>query len=280
MLVKNLYSLSVYWSGLYAMVRSWHRFRGNRAAILLHHRVNDYSGDVLTTDTETFAAQLLAIRARYPTIDTDALVTSLSDKLPFPATSVAIHFDDCYRDIYLNAAPILEAAAVPAALFVSSGFIDTERSFDHDVERYPFVFENLRSDDLRDWVRRGFRVGAHTVDHVDLGVCDIERARTEIVESGRHLAEVLGCPVPLFSFPFGAVRNIRRETAEIVVRSSYKALFSAHGGFVKASTELSDIPRIGCNGDTLPLYLMLELEGLSPNRIAGRIKSVRIKKTG
>jgi peptidoglycan/xylan/chitin deacetylase (PgdA/CDA1 family) len=102
---------------------------------------------------------------------------------------------------------------------------------------------------------------------VDLGTCTLDRARVEIVESGRELAAVLGTPVTLFSFPFGSVRNIRGETAEIVMRSSYEALFAAHGGFVNRSTELSDIPRIGCSGDTRPLYLLLEVEGLAPNQL-------------
>ena len=265
--LKNLYSLAVYWSGIYAAVRAWHRARGSRAAILLYHRVNDYAGDVLTAGTEAFAAQLLALAERYPVIDTASLVRAIAGKQPFPATSIAIHFDDCYRDVYTNGAPILKALNFPAVFFVSSGFLDTDRAFAHDQERYPFRFENLRSGDLRGWAAEGFAVGAHTVNHVDLGTCTLDRARVEIVESGRELAAVLGTPVTLFSFPFGSVRNIRGETAEIVMRSSYEALFAAHGGFVNRSTELSDIPRIGCSGDTRPLYLLLEVEGLAPNQL-------------
>jgi peptidoglycan/xylan/chitin deacetylase (PgdA/CDA1 family) len=110
-------------------------------------------------------------------------------------------------------------------------------------------------------------VGAHTVNHVDLGTITLDRARIEIVESGQELSAVLGTPISLFSFPFGSVRNIRQETADIVMHSNYEALFSAHGGFVGLSTGLSDIPRMGCSGDTRPLYLLLEIEGLAPNRL-------------
>ena len=266
-ILKNLYSLAIYWSGIYAATRAWHRAAGTRAAILLYHRVNDYAGDVLTASTEAFAAQLLALAERYPVTDTASLVQAVSQKRAFPATSIAIHFDDCYRDVCTNGAPILKTLNFPAAFFVSSGFIDTDRTFAHDQKRYPFRFENLRSGDLRGWAAEGFEVGAHTVNHIDLGTCTLDDAGIEIVESGRELAAVLGKPVTLFSFPFGSVRNIRPETAEIVMRSSYEALFSAHGGFVNPSTELSDIPRIGCSGETLPLYLLLEVEGLAPNQL-------------
>ncbi len=264
---KNFYSLAVYWSGIYAFVRARHRGRGSRAAIFLHHRVNDFAGDVLTTDPETFAAQLLALSRRYPAIDTASLVSAIAEKRPFPATAVTIHFDDCYRDDYTNGAPILKALSFPATFFVSSGFLDTDRAFLHDRDRYAFRFENLSSDELRGWSASGFEVGAHTVNHVDLGTCAADQAAVEIVESSRKLTEVLGKPVTLFSFPFGAIRNIRQETAELVMRSDYQALFSAHGGFVNGSTSLSDIPRLGANGDTHPLYLLLEVEGLAPNQL-------------
>jgi len=265
--LKNLYALGVYWSGLYAAVRAWHRAKGSRAAIFLHHRVNDYAKDVLTTDPEMFTAQLLALTARYPVSDSASLIDAIAKKRPFPATAVAIHFDDCYRDVYTNGAPILKALKVPATFFVNSGFLDTERVFLHDQNRYAFRFENLSSDDLRNWSAEGFEVGAHTVNHVDLGTCPGDQALVEIVESGRSLAQVVGKPIKMFSFPFGAIDNIRPDTAELVMKSDYDALFSAHGGYVNLSTSLADIPRMGCNGETQPLYLLLEVEGLAPNQL-------------
>jgi hypothetical protein len=265
--LKNLYSLAVYWSGIYAGFRALHRARGNRAAILLHHRVNDWAGDVLTTDLATLAAQLMALTARYPVTDSETLVRAIAEKRPFPATSIAIHFDDCYRDVYTNGAAILKALNVPATFFVNPGFLDTERTFAHDRRRFPFRFENLSSAELRAWTAEGFTVGAHTVNHIDLGTCTVDEARFEIVESGRKLSEILGSPVTLFSFPFGSVRNIRPETAEIVMQSDYAALFSAHGGFASLSSSLSDIPRIGCSGQTTPLALLLEVEGLAPAQL-------------
>lgn len=75
---RNLYVLFVYYSGLYFLVRQWHRLSRSRATIFLHHRVNDYSKDVLTVDTRTFAAQLLAISKRYPFSLTADLVDCVS----------------------------------------------------------------------------------------------------------------------------------------------------------------------------------------------------------
>jgi hypothetical protein len=52
---------------------------------------------------------------------------------------------------------------------VNSGFLDTNRIFAHDAAKYPFTFQNLHSEDLKTWVAQGFEIGAHTVNHMDMG---------------------------------------------------------------------------------------------------------------
>jgi len=73
----------------------------------------------------------------------------------------------------------------------------------------------------------GFDVGAHTVDHVDLGRCTVEAAESEVVECGRALVRIIGKPIDLFSFPFGRVDNIRNETRQAISAAGYVALFSS-----------------------------------------------------
>jgi peptidoglycan/xylan/chitin deacetylase (PgdA/CDA1 family) len=270
--IKNLYCLFAYYSGFYALVRLLHRGRKSRGAIFLYHRVNDVSKDPLTVDTETFAAHLLAISKKYVLSSTAALVDCLRNQRPVPPTSVAIHFDDCYRDVLLQGAPLLQAAGVPATAFINSGFIDTTRTFDHDSKKYPFTFEMLRSDEVQEWSRRGFEIGAHTVNHVDLGKCPREIARAEIADCGRHLQDLTGKTVDLFSFPFGGVANITRDAIDDIQSAGYVALFSAHGGFVKPDTNVYDIPRMGISYEASALYALLQLEGIAPSQIGEALR--------
>ena len=86
----------------------------------------------------------------------------------FQTNAVTIHFDDCYRDVFVNARPVLGALAAPATLFVSSGYVGTQRRFPHD-ESGPWIFENLHPEEVRELIACGFEVGSHTVNHVDLG---------------------------------------------------------------------------------------------------------------
>lgn len=270
--LKNAFYISVYFC-LYRAVRASRK--RSRAAILLYHRVNDFSQDVLTASTEMFAAHLLAIRKNYPVISSEKLTRDIEKKDAIGPTSVLIHFDDAYRDVYTCGGAILSAAGLPAAAFVSSGFVDTSRAFEHDVEKYPFQYENFRLADIQNWVRDGFEIGAHTVNHVNLGTCTLEETRFEIVESGAQLERMIGQPVKLFSFPFGKMKDIRPEATDFIREAGYSALFSAYGGFVDEDTSLWDIPRIGVGEEHLPLYLLLEIEGLTGPALAARFRRRR-----
>jgi peptidoglycan/xylan/chitin deacetylase (PgdA/CDA1 family) len=272
-IVRNLYLLMVYYSGLYFLVRQWHRSSQSRGAIFLHHRVNNYSKDALTVDSETFAAQLVAISKRYPFSSTADLVGNLLTKTPLQPTTVAIHFDDCYRDVFTNAAPIMKVLGIPACAFINSGFVDTVRSFPHDVAADPFTYEMLRSADVQAWSNLGFEVGAHTVNHVDLAKCTVETANHEIVQCGLDLEKVIGKPVDLCSFPFGGQDNISASTRRIIQSAGYVALFSAHGGIIGPRTNPFDIPRAGANYEAPAVYCLLQIEGLTFPQIAAKFRN-------
>jgi peptidoglycan/xylan/chitin deacetylase (PgdA/CDA1 family) len=259
---KTAVWLMIYHGGVYSLVRRLRKGR-SRGVILLYHRVNDVSEDVLTTSTRRFAEHLVTLRRYYRPTATEEIVERIRNHAPLEPNTVAIHFDDCYRDVRLCAAPLLAAADSPATAFVSSGFVDTDRVFRHDEEKYPHRFENLRTQDLRELPGLGVSVAAHTVNHVDLGAVSLDQARVEVVESRRQLEQMIAHPVRLFSFPFGRLDNIRGEVREMVVEAGYSALFSAHGGFIDEKTSLFDIPRIGVSSDHSPLALMMELEGIS-----------------
>jgi peptidoglycan/xylan/chitin deacetylase (PgdA/CDA1 family) len=278
-IARNFYLLFVYYSGLYFLVRQWHRLARSRGAILLYHRVNDYSKDVLTVDSGTFAAQLLAISKRYPFSTSAELVNRILTKRRLQPTTVAIHFDDCYRDILTNGAPIMKSLGIPACAFINSGFVDTDRSFPHDVAKYPFTYEMLRSSDVQAWTGLGFEVGAHTVNHVDLGKCPAEAANDEIVRCGKDLEKIIGKPVELFSFPFGRPDNITSPARRLVQTAGYIALFSAHGGFVGPATNPYDIPRGVASFETSPMYCLLQIEGLTLSQIAAKFRSIEKSST-
>jgi peptidoglycan/xylan/chitin deacetylase (PgdA/CDA1 family) len=271
--VKNVYTLLVYHAGIYDLVRRL-RSRQPRASILLYHRVNDYANDVLTVDRRTMAAQLIAVGQRHSWSSTEELVETLRARNRFVRAKAAVHFDDGYEDVYTGGMPLLRAARVPATAFLSSGFLDSDRPFDHD--QFPFRFRNLRIDQVRAWIEAGFGIGAHTVNHIDLGSCSLEQAEFEIAESRRELEQGAGGPfaVTMFAFPFGATTNIRPEVVSMVKRLGYCALFSAQPASFTAGHDPFDIPRIAVNSESRVLPLLLEMEGLGPGQLLARLRNI------
>jgi len=107
----------------------WFRRRGG-PAILMYHRIATPDVDPwgLSVSPERFAEQVQALRARRTMLSMDALVARLkSGDLPHDA--VALTFDDGYLDNLGQAKPILEAAGVPATVFLTTGRIGSGEEF-------------------------------------------------------------------------------------------------------------------------------------------------------
>ena len=264
-LLKTVVYLGFYYGGIYHGVRWVRRMsRSPRAVVLLYHRVNDLTADGLTASTTAFAEHIALLRARYRVLSTSSLLGHLEGGEHFAPTTVVVHFDDCYRDVWLNATPLLCAAGLPATSFIASGFVGTDRCFDHDRDRSPFPLENLSAEEVRSLAAAGVEVGAHTINHVNLGKISQEEVVREVMGSRRDLEGILGSPVVLFSFPFGRISDISDAAREVVEGAGFRALFSAHGGVIKKNCNRFDIPRRGASTEHRPLDLMMEIEGLSP----------------
>ncbi|MBV8828526.1 MAG: polysaccharide deacetylase family protein [Acidobacteriaceae bacterium] len=265
-ILKTGIYLGLYYSGIYSLVRAIRRMRrSSRAAIILYHRVNDFSVDPLTTSTRAFAEHVILLKHRYSVRSSEWLAGRIRKREPIPPDTVIIHFDDCYRDVYSAAAQLLQAAGIPGTAFISSGFMGTDRAFKHDEDQYPFRYENMKAEEVRLLPTRGVSVAAHTVNHADLGKVSLLEAEHEVFYSRKQLETVMGRPVTLFSFPFGRKENIREDVRQLVRDAGFEALFSAYGGFVRESTDVFDVPRMGVSSAHRPLDLMMELEGISFN---------------
>ncbi|HKV25973.1 MAG TPA: polysaccharide deacetylase family protein [Candidatus Acidoferrum sp.] len=271
---KTLLYLGIYRLGIYRLARAIHqRVPGGRSCILLYHRVNDQALDSLTCSAQRFAEHLVAVSRDYRVVPTTQLVNRVKHPDPERGSSVAIHFDDCYRDIFQNASRLLAQAKAPACSFISTGFIDTDRIFPHDIETCPFHLQNLTAADIVALQRSGFEIGAHTVNHVDLGKVGLDLAHTEITESRKSLEAILGRPVNYVSFPYGKKTNIRPEVTELVRETGYEAMFSAYGGYVTRGADLFNIQRVGVSGQYRALDLLLTIEGLTFETLKQRWKA-------
>jgi peptidoglycan/xylan/chitin deacetylase (PgdA/CDA1 family) len=102
------------------------RRRATEPLVLALHRVADVESDPLglALPPARFAALLDRLRAERTPVTLEAVATGEA-----PADGVAVTLDDGYVDNLTVALPLLEAARVPATVFVSTGHVEDGRAF-------------------------------------------------------------------------------------------------------------------------------------------------------
>ena len=107
----------------------WLRHRGG-PMVLMYHRIAAPDVDPwgLSVSPERFAAHVQALRAHRTVLSVDAFVARLRSR-DLPHDAIALTFDDGYSDNLRQAKPVLEAAGVPATVFLTTGRIGASEEF-------------------------------------------------------------------------------------------------------------------------------------------------------
>lgn len=218
------------------------RVLGERGLSVLFHRVDDrLKDDPISCGADVFRDYCRFFKNNFDVIDQDEVVRRVRTGASLKGSAV-ITFDDGYLDNFTTAAPILRELGLPATFYVATGFIGSNHRpwWDKDL---PFAPEWMSWDQVRDLRRQGFTIGAHTVNHVDLGKVDLATAEQEIRESKARLERELGETVRHFSYPYGRRENIRPETLDLVKAAGFESCVSAHGGFIAHGDDPFDLQR-------------------------------------
>ncbi|OIN98115.1 hypothetical protein AUJ67_09240 [Candidatus Desantisbacteria bacterium CG1_02_49_89] len=170
--------------------------------ILAYHRINDSGAGVLDVPPENFKRQLECLLAGGYTVESaeDIAGRILRNRYPEKKTA-AITFDDGHKDNFSNAYPVLKKMGLPATIFLTTSFMDTENF--------------LSWDEAREMSGGGISFGGHTVTHPRLTRIRPEEAKEEILRSRQEIESRLGKPCSCFCYPYGdvneAVKQLVRE---------------------------------------------------------------------
>lgn len=227
--------------------------------LLLHRVTNDIPEDGLTVSTDWFRQLCAMLKRHFHVVPLAEFMRIVKGGGVFPRRTVAITFDDCYRD-NLFAARVLAEYGLPACFFVPTAFVGTDHVFEWD-RHIGRPMPNLTWDDVREMARLGHEIGSHTHTHADMAVVSAEQARFELGESRRHLEKELGLPIRWFAYPFGGKNNFRPERLGLVKEMGYEACFSGHGGFVRPGMADQVVPRESMPYFRSLLNLELHLRG-------------------
>lgn len=216
----------------------------SKMIIMAFHRVrDDMPEDGLTCSSAKFEDFCRFFRTHFRVVPLSEQVAGCSAGKDMGGT-LSITLDDGYRDNFEVAAPILRKMSLPAAFFVTTGFIGTPTiaPWDRDLARPPGWMD---WDQVRSLAAQGFEIGCHTDTHIDMGTADAETVRAELEVSGRKLQEQLGKPARLFAYPFGGPDNICGQSLELVREAGFVCCVSCLGGSNAPPASPFNLSRIG-----------------------------------
>jgi peptidoglycan/xylan/chitin deacetylase (PgdA/CDA1 family) len=209
------------------------------AVVLMYHRVAALEHDPwrMAVDPGRFAEHVELLHDRFKPMRLGDLVIGLRSG-GVPRRSVAVTFDDGYRDNLTAARPLLERHGVPATVFVISGYVGSPRDFWWDeLDRlcrgpaaaaaglvYRENWERLRPLPLNErlaeldalWEAVGGRPPSETSTLTAAEV--VELARGGVVEIGAHTATHAVLPSLRRSEQLDEIRSSKVALEEILGR--------------------------------------------------------------
>lgn len=128
-------------TGLHRLLAVLRALKPGELPILAYHRVCDIGDEsafpfdpgLVSATSASFAWQMRYLRDRYHPITFRFLLEALDGRAALPRRPVIVTFDDGYEDNYSNAFPVLRSLAMPATVFVSTGYIGSGRPFWFDM---------------------------------------------------------------------------------------------------------------------------------------------------
>ena len=169
---------------------------------------------------------------------------SICDLMPYLEGKKAgrvfgLTFDDGYRNVLQNAAPILGDLGFTATNYFVSGQIGGYNQWDvpRKIPKLPLMTEL----EMREWVDNGHEAGAHTISHPVLADLSHEAAQQEITDCKKVIEDAAGAPVKAFCYPHGSHNtNIRT----LVENAEYTSATTTKKNHVRIGDERFSLPRI------------------------------------
>jgi len=126
--------------------------KGRFLTVLAYHRVMDkpedfpFDDDLISADTRGFRYQMEFVARHFEVINFKQLSVYMDKKGELPERALIITFDDGYIDNYETAYPILAGLGLTAVMFVTAGYIGTDKLFWWD--RIAYIVKNAVNTDI------------------------------------------------------------------------------------------------------------------------------------
>ncbi len=178
--------------------------------ILAYHGVISPPDSPFSVSIENFDHQMAHLKANFNVITLEDVFRYKIKGCNVPKDSIAITFDDGFKNIFYNALPILSKYRIPATLFIISGKMDGR---DPRFMTKEMVMQSAENDLIL--------IGSHSQTHRSIAqLSDADRV-DEILRSKIHLEETLNRPVPYFCYPYGTFNDFDESSCRELENSGY-----------------------------------------------------------
>ena len=243
--------------------------------ILCYHRIDEKPAQYTVLPPADFRAQMDYLKTnRFNVVPLTRIVDALQYGEKLPPKTVALTFDDGFKDNYTVAYPLLKQYNFPATLFIYPQYISNGGA--------ALSWEQLKemsNDPLID-------VQCHTLTHPNLirmgrrlnDAAYAARLQKEVRQSREILQDKLNVKTSLLAYPYGVYDD---KVLAATRAAGYRAAFgigTAPIHFIGAkATDLWTVPRIMVNrGDSLALWAS-RLQTPAPR--PAKIKKIKTKKS-
>ena len=191
----------------------------DRFGVLMYHRVTERVPGVpeptWNVEPRRFQEQLAGLLTRgYEPWPLRELIGNHTLGERIPRHAFAITFDDGYECVYRHAWPILQRLQIPATIFLSTAYLDSEQPFpcddwhaSGDAAVPPGSWRPLTTAQCLEMQESGLiELGAHTHTHADFRGRP-EDLRQDLRQNLQELRDRFGIQDAPFAFPFGMVKE-------------------------------------------------------------------------
>lgn len=214
--------------------------------ILMYHTLLTQPGRCsdLAVSVQEFQKQIDFLKSQgYQTVSLDRLSRACRGKGDLPPKPVVVTFDDAYACVLETAKPILDRAGFTATVFAVSQAVGRHNFWD-DGKKLPAV-PCLDGRALQALAAAGWEIGSHGATHVNLAGLAKTDLKREIEGSRQELERILGRPVSVFAYPFGAWDG---PAHKVVKQSGYRAACSISPGTPEVTVDLYALRRVYVKG--------------------------------
>ncbi|PJE80458.1 Poly-beta-1,6-N-acetyl-D-glucosamine N-deacetylase [invertebrate metagenome] len=210
--------------------------RSPHAVILQYHHISDTTPPSTSVSPAVFKQHMDYLEQQgFHILSLTHITKALQEKTQLPDKTVAITFDDAFRNIYTHAYPILKTKNWPFTVFINTEPVDKEYG----------LFLNWQQ--LQEMGKNGATLANHSVTHNHLvtqlpdetEALWLQRIQDEITTAEARILKKTGQSAKHFAWPFGETRPPLRN---LLTKMGYIGL-GQQSGAAGIWSDMTKLPR-------------------------------------